>query len=139
MLKIFKKNTKEDKNKSRATTGKRMGKDSTNPASIELSSEKKDNIVKTDIMSYPNVLIKPMVTEKSSNLSAKENKYVFRVNLDTNKIEIGGAIKAVYGIDPVDVNVINIPRKKRRFGRNQGYKAGYRKAIVTLAKGDKIE
>jgi len=140
MLKIFKKNTKEDKDKSQAMAGKKTDKDSiAHVNSTESLNDKKNNIVKTDLMSYPNALIKLLVTEKSSNLATKENKYIFKVNLDTNKIEIKGAIKAIYGVTPIDVNVINIPRKQRRFGRNQGYKAGYRKAIVTLAKGDKIE
>lgn len=83
-------------------------------------------------------LIKPLVTEKSSNLLG-QNKYVFKVTDKANKIEIKKVVQDMYGVKVNGVNIVNIPRKKRKFGRNEGYKPGYKKAIVTLAEGEKIE
>ena len=80
----------------------------------------------------------PHITEKSSNL-ANLNKYVFRVLPDANKIEIAKGIAGFYGVKVESVNIINIHRKKRFLRRREGYKSGYKKAIVTLKQGDKIE
>lgn len=84
------------------------------------------------------ILKSPQVTEKAINLSA-ENKYVFRINKFANKAEAKKAIQDLYNVRVISVNIINIPRKKRRLGRSEGFKPGYKKAIVTLRKGDKIE
>ena len=80
----------------------------------------------------------PHITEKSSNL-ANLNKYVFRVLPDANKIEIAKGIAGFYGVKVESVNIINIHRKKRFLRRREGYKSGYKKAIVTLKQRDKIE
>jgi len=84
------------------------------------------------------ILIKPLITEKGANLSS-ENKYVFEVAPEANKIEIKKAIKNVYGIEPININIINIPGKEVRFGRTKGRTKDRKKAIVTLKKGEKIE
>lgn len=84
------------------------------------------------------ILKAPHVTEKAVNLEA-QNKYIFKVAPDSNKSEIKKAIQELYGIKVEDVNVVNIPRKKRRLGRSEGYKQGYKKAIVTVAQGEKID
>jgi len=80
----------------------------------------------------------PHITEKSANL-AGFNKYVFRVLPDVNKIEIAKSIAGFYGVKVKNVNIINIHRKKRFSRRHKGYKSGYKKAIVTLKPGEKIE
>ena len=80
----------------------------------------------------------PHVTEKAVGLEA-QNKYVFRINSGANKTEVKKAIEELYGVAVEEVNVVKIPRKKRRVGRSEGFKAGYKKAIVTLREGDKIE
>ena len=67
------------------------------------------------------------------------NKYVFKVYPNANKIEIKKAIEGVYGVDVLSVNVIKIPKKKRRLGKVQGFKAGYSKAVVKIRDGQKIE
>ncbi|MAF24870.1 50S ribosomal protein L23 [bacterium] len=84
------------------------------------------------------ILVQPLVTEKSAQMSSL-NKYVFEVATNTNKIEIAKAVRAVYGVDPLNVRVANIARRRVRFGRSQGMKKARKKAIVTLKKGDKIE
>ncbi|MBI4779241.1 50S ribosomal protein L23 [Candidatus Falkowbacteria bacterium] len=64
-------------------------------------------------------IMKPLVTEKVSGLSVL-NKYVFAVAKNANKIEVAKAIKEIYGIKPVGVNVIRMSGKKARYGRISG-------------------
>ena len=85
------------------------------------------------------VLVEPHVTEKASDLTER-NKYVFKVLPNANKIEIKKAVESLYGVDVSGVRIINIHRKKRRVGRKrEGWKKGYKKAIVKIKKGQKIE
>lgn len=83
------------------------------------------------------ILVKPVVSEKASNLGV-ENKYVFEVATSANKIEIAKAIEIVYGIKPVNVNIINKKGKKVRHGRNFGKKKDWKKAIIELPEGKTI-
>jgi len=84
------------------------------------------------------VLSSPHVTEKATKL-AEENKYIFKVLPRANKIEIKKVIEGLYGVDVVGVKIINIPKRKRRLGRQEGWRKGYKKAIVKIKKGQKIE
>ena len=84
------------------------------------------------------ILISPFTTEKAL-FGQNLNKYIFKVLPSSNKIEIAKEIKRTYGVLAVSVNIINIPKKARRVGRTLGFKAGYKKAVVTLAKGQSIE
>lgn len=82
---------------------------------------------------------KPWVTEKSTRL-AEEGKYVFIVDPRATKPEIKKAVKDIYKVDATDVNVVNRPAKIKRFGQAmKGATGGYRKAIVTLKEGQKID
>ena len=93
---------------------------------------------KTSSTAYK-VLVSPHVTEKATELGER-NKYVFKVWPNTNKIEIKKGVESLYGVEVVSVNIINIHRKKRRIGRRrEGWKKGYKKAIVEIKKGQKIE
>lgn len=83
------------------------------------------------------VLVKPLVTEKAADLGAL-NKYAFVVTSDANKIEIAKAIEAAYGVKPLKVNVSNVSGKKVARGRIRGQRSDWRKAIVTLPKGQEI-
>jgi large subunit ribosomal protein L23 len=83
-------------------------------------------------------LIKPQVTEKATILTEK-NQYVFEVFPKANKNQIKQAVEDVYGVDVVSVRVINVSRKKKRLGRISGWRKGYKKAVVKLAAGQKIE
>jgi large subunit ribosomal protein L23 len=90
-------------------------------------------------MAQPFLIKKPWVTEKATDLSA-QGKYVFIVARDATKPEIKKSIKAIYKVDATDVNVVNRPAKMKRFGAGlKGAQEGYRKAIVTLKEGQKID
>ncbi len=84
------------------------------------------------------ILETPHISEKATDLT-KQNKYVFRVFPKSNKKEIKKAVEDVYGIDVLDVRTIKIPRKKKMRGRVSGWKKGYKKAIVKIKEGQKIE
>jgi large subunit ribosomal protein L23 len=84
------------------------------------------------------VLRAPHVTEKAINLG-QQNKYIFKVSSDANKIEVKKAVQELYGVGVQDVNIINIPRRKKRVGAREGFKPGFKKAVVTLREGDKID
>ncbi len=85
------------------------------------------------------VLKKPVFTEKSMRLQAEQNKYTFDVDVHANKIEIRNAVEKMFNVKVVRVNVMNIPPKKKRYGRFVGRTKYRKKAIVTLAEGDKID
>jgi len=84
------------------------------------------------------VLIKPLITEKGSSLGIF-NKYIFEVASHTSKIEIKKAIKKVYGVDPIKVNIMNVLGKKVRYGRTEGRTKHWKKAVITLPQGQKID
>ena len=84
------------------------------------------------------ILKSPRITEKATDL-AEKNQYIFNVWPGANKTEIKKAVEDVYGINVISVKIINIHRKKIRLGKTSGFKKGYKKAIVKLAKGQKIE
>lgn len=84
------------------------------------------------------VLVKPLVTEKAADLGAY-GKYVFAIDSRMNKIEVKKAIRTIYGVDPVKVNISNISGKSVRFGRIWGKTKNWKKAVITLKPGDKIE
>ena len=82
---------------------------------------------------------KPWITEKATML-AGANQYVFIVKAGATKPEIKKAIRAIYKVDAVAVNVVNRPPKRKRFGgAMKGAQQAYRKAIVTLKEGQKID
>lgn len=83
-------------------------------------------------------VLSPHVTEKASNGGAL-NKYTFKVAKSSNKIEIKKAVEKLYKVRVDSVNIQNIPSKFRQVGRHMGTKSGFKKAIVTLKEGQKIE
>ncbi len=95
-------------------------------------------IKESRVYSQWGVLRFPHISEKATKL-AKENQYVFNVYKQANKTEIKKAIEGLYGVDVLSVKVINIPKRRRRLGRITGWKKGYKKAIVKIKKGQKIE
>ncbi len=91
-------------------------------------------------MDYTKILLRPVVTEKASMLREGAEQIAFFVAPKANKIEIGKAVEEAFKVKVVKVNVITVKSRARvRAGRVKGRIAGYRKAYVTLAKGDKIE
>lgn len=89
-------------------------------------------------MDVNDIIIRPVITEKATEL-AKQNKYVFRVHKKANKDMIEKAINSIFGVTPVKVNVMVVRGKRKRVRYNYGYTASWKKAIVTLKEGDKIE
>jgi len=92
------------------------------------------------------VIIAPVVTEKSTDQMDAENVYTFIVSNDANKIEIGQAIEKLWDVTVQDVRTMRYPGKARRsfLGRmarnqNRGRRPGFKKAVVKLAEGDTIE
>lgn len=83
-------------------------------------------------------IVKPLITEKASDLSTI-SKYVFAVNIKANKLEVAKAIESIYGVKPVAVNIIKMKGKTVSRGRISGKRKDFKKAIVSLKKGDKIE
>lgn len=81
---------------------------------------------------------KPIVAEKATDL-AKLGKYVFMVSRNAKKPEVKKAIREIYKVDPVSVNIVNHHPKRKRVGNFKGRQVGYKKAIVTLKEGQKIE
>lgn len=89
------------------------------------------------------IIIKPIVTEKMTNLGEKFNRFGFRVRHTANKIEIKKVVEEMYNVTVTDVNTSNYHGKaKSRFtkaGTIKGHTATYKKAVVTLKKGDTID
>lgn len=89
------------------------------------------------------VLVKPLITEKMTDLSEKKGQYGFVVNRKANKLEVKQVIEKMYGVTVESVNTMIIPGKKR--SRNTktkfivGRTSAVKKAIVTLAEGDTID
>ena len=84
------------------------------------------------------ILKAPHITEKATNLTEK-NQHVFKIGKKANKNEIKKAIENLYKVKVLDVKIINVPAKRRQFGGISGWRKGYKKAIVKLEKGQKIE
>ena len=84
------------------------------------------------------VLVKPLVTEKATNLGA-HNKYAFVVSLKANKISVAKAIEDTYGVKPLKVNIANVSGKKVARGKIRGQRKDWRKAVVTLPQGKTIK
>jgi large subunit ribosomal protein L23 len=84
------------------------------------------------------VLRRPVITEKNTDLMA-ENKYVFEVMKRANKAQIKAAVEKAFKVTVVSVNVAMVPSKPRGYGRLKGHRPSWKKAVVTLRAGDKIE
>jgi len=83
------------------------------------------------------ILQSPHLSEKAIFLEA-EGQYVFRVARRTNKIEIEKAFEEIYGVKVQRVRIINLPRKKRNWRGQTGYQPAWKKAIIQVAPGEKI-
>ncbi len=85
------------------------------------------------------VLRRPLLTEKTNILSDEENRYAFEVDLRANKLLVKDAVEKAFNVKVVAVNIINVPSKQRRLGRQIGHKPAWKKAIVKLAPGQRIQ
>jgi len=84
------------------------------------------------------IVIHPIITEKSTGLQ-EMGKYSFKVDRRANKKEIMRAVREVFGVNPVSCSIINVGGKMKRVRIKAGYTASWKKAIVTLKKGEKLE
>lgn len=89
-------------------------------------------------MHLTEVVKRPLITEKSTILQSKQD-YVFEVDSNANKHQIKAAVEKMFKVDVVKVNVINVPGKEKMVGRRRVRTRQWKKAIVTLAPGNKIE
>lgn len=94
-------------------------------------------------MATKQIIIKPLITEKSEQLSEGLVQYSFVVNKKANKIEIGKAIEKMYSVNVDSVNTMIVPGKAKvrntRSGIQKGRKPSFKKAIVKLAEGEEID
>jgi len=85
----------------------------------------------------PDIIRKPLITEKAT-IALENNQYTFDVDPKATKPQIISAIESLFEVKVTGISTQNPPRKKRRVGQFIGYKAAYKRAVVTLAEGDSI-
>jgi large subunit ribosomal protein L23 len=85
------------------------------------------------------VIRRPMVTEKSTRQKEESRQYVFEVHRDANKIEIQSAVERLFKVKVLQVRTSNVLGKVKRLGRKYGKRPDWKKAIVTLKEGDRID
>ena len=81
----------------------------------------------------------PIITEKSASISADGKKIVLKVDKSANKVQIRQAVEKAFDVKVTNVNTINVRPKTKRVGRYEGTTKAYKKAIITLAEGSKID
>ena len=86
-----------------------------------------------------NIILAPVITEKSETLKRDNNVYVFKVKKNANKTQIKNEVEKAFGVKVVNVNTVNAVQKKKRVGRYTGLTTAYKKAYVKLADGSSIE
>jgi large subunit ribosomal protein L23 len=89
-------------------------------------------------MNEYDIILRPIITEKSTLVKDTGNQYVFEVLRSANKIEIRKAVEKLFKVKVLDVHVSNMEGKKKRLGRYAGKRSNWKKAIVKLSPKDKI-
>lgn len=82
------------------------------------------------------IILRPVITEESM-MGIADKKYAFKVANDAKKPEIKDAVEKLFGVKVKNVNTMNVRGQKRRYGRFEGYKSSWKKAIVTLTEDSK--
>jgi large subunit ribosomal protein L23 len=85
------------------------------------------------------VILSHVVTEKAERLKVEQSRYTFKVAPTANKIEVRNAVERLFKVHVRDVRVMNYMGKMRRMGRFAGHRSDWKKAIVTLKQGERIE
>lgn len=85
------------------------------------------------------ILEKPLVTEKSTLMQEQGNRVMFQVKKTANKMQIKDAVENIFKVTVLEVNTINVKPRQRRMGRHVGMSKAWKKAIVLLKDGDKID
>ncbi|MDD4989915.1 MAG: 50S ribosomal protein L23 [Candidatus Pacebacteria bacterium] len=105
---------------------------------LEVIKPQSTKAKKDEVKTAPGVLSQPQITEKATLLQ-ESNQYIFRVFLHSSKPEVRKSVEEVYGVNVEKIRIVNVRRKRKRLGRTTGWKQGYKKAIVSLRKGQTIE
>jgi len=95
-------------------------------------------VINSSSVTNPNIIKYPLITDKATRL-LENNQYSFIVDRNSDKITIKNTIEYLFDVKVTKVNSCRLPRKKKRVGKYIGWKAQYKKAIVTLAEGDVID
>jgi len=90
-------------------------------------------------MDFYRIIRKPLITEKGTKQKEQANQYAFEIDRTANKVMVRSAVEEIFKVKVLNVAVMNIKGKRRRVGKNLGKKADWKKAIVRLAPGEKIE
>lgn len=85
------------------------------------------------------IIIRPIITEKTMSYSDSQNKVTFEVARGSNKTEVKHAVEAIFNVNVVKVNIMNVKPKTKRVGKYTGTTRNIRKAIITIAADQKIE
>ncbi len=85
------------------------------------------------------VIRKPCLTEKGMTLQEVNNQVVLKVNPDANKIEIKSAMESLFKVKVIKVRTANVHGKTKRVGKSTGKSSDWKKAVVTLAEGEKLD
>jgi len=127
----------EKKSAKVSATKKEVVKEKVEPVSAKVSTGKTAGKKKNAKFSYE-AIKQPHISEKASYLSEKD-QYIFEISPNYNKKEIKNAVEGIYGVDVLSVNMIKIPSKRRRLGKTEGFRKSYKKAVVKIKNGQKIE
>lgn len=133
----------KEKAEVKVDTDKKTGKgkkDSGSSGANDVNREKKEKITtsKKKVQGTDNkVLIRPFISEKAA-IQEVNGVYTFVVNNRVNKIQVKEAVKMAYGVIPKKVRIMNFEGKNMRFGKNKGRRSDWKKAVITLAKGQSI-
>ncbi len=84
------------------------------------------------------LILEPIITERATKLR-EQNKYLFSVRIDTNRVEVKKAVEEIFKVKVKDVNIQRVKGKVKRLGRFEGKRADWKKAIVTLKEDHRIE
>jgi large subunit ribosomal protein L23 len=85
------------------------------------------------------IIVRPLLTEKGTAMGEDNNKVLFEVAIQANKIDIRRAVEKIYGVKVTTVHTQVVRGKIKRMGRNSGKRPNWKKAIVTLAEGSSID
>ncbi len=88
---------------------------------------------------YGKIILRPLLTEKNAVMKEMQNRVVFEVARDANKLEIKRAVEEAFKVSVEAVNVVNVKGKVKRLGRNVGKRRDWKKAVITLKEGNTIE
>lgn len=89
-------------------------------------------------MEIKDILVRPLVTEKTTGFLGNDRTYAFEVGLGANKAQVKEAIESFYGVHVESVRTLIVRGKVKRFGRHFGKRKNWKKAFVTVVEGDSI-